>query len=507
MSRLSKNIVYNLFGQGLLVILGFVAVKFIFKQLGQDALGIIYFTFTLNALLTALLTLGINETTVREVAAFHEEDATYIKHLLQTASFFYWSLYILAAVALYASAPWLVTKWINLGTLSPFTATWILRVLGIASLLALPRSFYASILRGIQRMEFTNLIDVGASALQQFGAIVVLFLGGGLIQVTLWMASCYLLGLVIYFSVGAHFFGGKAFIPRISTSVIARNAGYTFRLAGITVLSIIHTQSDKAIVSKLLSLGVFGYYSMAYSGVSRGMQVAASVSQAVFPSFSALSKQGDRDGLMRQYRKLQDLLCYAIVPLFAAIPFAARPLFTFVLNAQAARMLLWPVTFLCVGFCMSGTLNIPYVFSLAVGKPEIAARTNYYALFAVLPVTALLVFKFGIAGAGFSWVFYHFFTYAYMMPRVCSECLGMSVGKWYLHVFKVFGLAGLTYGVAWAIMTFVGSFSILSLAVGYVFASTAFVAAAYRLIGDELRETLRRFTFLKPAPANTSPII
>jgi hypothetical protein len=65
----------------------------------------------------------------------------------------------------------------------------------------------------------------------------------------------------------------------------------------------------------------------------------------------------------------------------------------------------------------------------------------------------------------------------------------------------------LTYGGAWLIITFVGSSSILSLALGYVFASIAFVAAAYRLIGDELRETLRRLTFLKPAPASTFPLV
>jgi O-antigen/teichoic acid export membrane protein len=507
MSRLSKNILYNLVGQGLLVIVGFAAAKFIFKQLGQDALGIIYFTLTLNALLTAILSLGINETTVREVAASHKEDPTYITKLLQTASFFYWGLYVLTAVGLYAGAPWLVTKWINLDTLSPFTATRILRVLGIASLLALPRSFYMSILRGIQRMEFTNLIDVGTSALQQFGTIGILFLGGGLIKVTHWMAGCYLLGLVVYLTVCAHFFGFKVFVPRISTSVIDRNARFTFRLAGITILSIIHMQSDKAIVSKLLPLGVFGYYSMAYSAVARGMLVSTSVSQAVFPSFSALYKQGDHDALIRQYRKLQDLLCYAVMPMFAAIPFAARPLFTFVLNAEAARMLLWPATFLSIGFCMNGTMSIPYVFSLAVGKPGIAVRSNTYALFAVLPVTALLVYHFGIAGAGFSWVFYHLFTYAVMMPPICSQCLGMPVWKWYLHVFRIFALAGLTYGGAWLIITFTGSSSILSLVLGYVFASIAFVAVAYRLIGNELRETLRRLAFLKPAPAGASPLV
>jgi O-antigen/teichoic acid export membrane protein len=505
MSRVSKNILYNVVGQGLSIVLSFVAVKFIFKQLGQDALGIIYFTFTLNALLTAVLALGINETTVREVAAFHEEDPAYIRRLLQTASSFYWGLYALAAVALYMAAPWLVTKWINLGTLSPSAATMVLRVLGITTLLALPRSFCASILRGIQRMEFINLIDVGASALQQFGAIIVLFLGGGLAQVTLWMAACYFLGLVLYLSVCGHFFGARAFIPSISTAVIHRNAGFTFRLAGITVFSMIHTQSDKAIVSKLLPLGIFGYYGLAYSGVARGMLVTASVSQAVFPSFSALHKQGDREGLMGQYRKVQDLLCYAIVPLFAAIPFAARPVFTFVLNAQAAQMLLWPVTFLCIGFWMNGTVAIPYVFSLAVGKPGLAARSNYYALFATLPVTAVLVYKFGIAGAGFSWIFYHLFTYAYFVPRVCSECLNIPVLKWYAHVFRVFGLAGLTYGGTWAMIALVWPLTVLSQVLGYIVATAAYGAVAYHLLGDELVAALRQLNLLKPAPANLVP--
>jgi len=37
----------------------------------------------------------------------------------------------------------------------------------------------------------------------------------------------------------------------------------------------------------------------------------------------------------------------------------------------------------------------------------------------------------------------------------------------------------------------------------YLLAATVFVAVAYRLIGDELRETLRRLTSLKPAPVST----
>jgi hypothetical protein len=55
-----------------------------------------------------------------------------------------------------------------------------------------------------------------------------------------------------------------------------------------------------------------------------------------------------------------------------------------------------------------------------------------------------------------------------------------------------FALAGLTYAGASTIITCLAFPSILSLALGYAFASLAFVAAAFRLVGGELHETLRR---------------
>ena len=160
MSRLSKNIIYNLFGQGLLLVLGFVAVRYIFRQLGEDALGIIYFTAMMNAVLCAVLEMGICSTTVREVSGHFESDPNYIQELIRTFSLFYWGAYVLLGLAIYFLAPVLVEKWINLKTMDSATAIYVLRILGIASLVALPKSFYVSLLRGLQRMEFNNFIDV-----------------------------------------------------------------------------------------------------------------------------------------------------------------------------------------------------------------------------------------------------------------------------------------------------------------------------------------------------------
>ncbi len=109
---------------------------------------------------------------------------------------------------------------------------------------------------------------------------------------------------------------------------------------------------------------------------------------------------------------------------------------------------------------MNATISIPYMLSVAMGKPHIAARLNIYALVVVLPVTVLLIFRFGIAGAGFSWVFYHVFAYAYLIPRICRECLSEPARAWYLHVLQVLGLALVTYGPAWLVLTLTNVYSL-----------------------------------------------
>ena len=490
MSRLTKNIIYNLFGQGLVLIISFVAVKYIFSRLGAEALGIIYFTAAVNTVLSAVLEMGVSSTTVREISAHFGSDNNYVKNVVRTFSSFYWSIYLLAGLIIFFMAPFFVDKWIHLNIMSPAVAINIVRVLGIASITVLPRSFYASLIRGLQRMEFNNLIDVITTGLQQFGAILILILGGGLFLVIYWFAVSYILRVVIYFFVSARFFSFPALIPGFSLDVIKKNLNFTLKTTLISIFSTIHTQIDKIIISKLLPIATLGYYTFAYSGVAQGAILTGAVSQAAYPSFSAFWKAGDRNGLMSQYYKLQDLVCFGILPIFAAVPFVIIPLFSYIFNAGIAHLLLLPTTFLCLGFYMNGTLTIPHIFNLAVGKPGIAAKSNFYSLFITLPVTVILIYYLGLIGAGLSWIFYHIFGYFYGVPRTCRECLGIRIRDWYLHILRIIILAILTYGASWLILRTIGTYSILALVLAYIAASIVFLFCSYFLITKELRETL-----------------
>jgi O-antigen/teichoic acid export membrane protein len=490
MSKLSKNILYNLFGQGLLLVLGFVAVKYVFRQLGEDALGIIYFTLSLNAVLCAALEMGLCTTTVREVSSCHRDRPAYIQELLQTASALYWGVYLLLAAGIYFAVPFLVQHWIILKTVDPVTAIRGLRILAMAGLLTLPNRLYASVFQGIERMTFNNALDVGNWALQQFGTVAILLLGGGLLRVIWWMAMCFVFTSVAYMFTVTRFFPWRVLVPKYSSAVVRQNRGFSLHTAGISLLGVAQTQADKMILSKLLPIGVLGYYGMAYTLTARASLVTGAIAPAALPSFSGLFAAGEENALLRSYRKLQDLVCLISVPIFAGILFFSVPLFTSIFNGPTANLLLWPTVFLCLGFYMHAALYMPYIFSLAVGKPEISNKANFFALIFLLPVTAFLIYFYGLTGAGFSWVVYHLFVFAYTVPRLCRECLRIPVRDWFTHLGRILMLGAVTYGAAWMFVSLLSLHSVSGLALAYLFATTAFMLGTYGVMSSELRAAL-----------------
>jgi len=492
MSRVGRNIIYNFAGQGLLLLLGLVAVRFVFRQLGGDALGIIYAAATVSAVLSGVLELGVSATIVREVAAKVDSDLGYVRRLIRTASLFYWAAYLLVALVIFFGAPFFVHRWLLLQSMDPQTAIGALRILAISAMVILPRALYTSVLRGLQRMVFNNVIDVSVGALQQLGTIFIITRGGGVLQVAWWFAACYAAGIVAYVSLIAGFFSWRALLPTYSVEVVRRNLRFSSHLMGISLLAAIYTQADKVFVSKLLPLVTFGYYAFAAGVVSRATLVTQAIAQAAFPSFSVLMAQGDRPTLQVQYRKLHELLSFVTVPIFAGITFAALPLFSYLFNPSVAHLLLLPTALLCLGWYMNGTLNVPYVFSLAAGKPEISSRSNFLALFIVLPITFVLVLTLGLTGAALSWVVYHIWAYAYAIRRICRECLEMAPATWYAHIARIGALVAATYGTAFVLDRLLMPDSIAGIVIAYLLGSLAFVMGGYVLIGDELRESLAR---------------
>lgn len=495
MSRVSRNIIFNLAGQALIVALGFMGTRLVFLRLGEESLGILYFALAVYAVFTPIVDLGVSSTIVREVAAHRDTDQDYIVSLVQTGTLFYWCSYALLAAAMWLAAPWLVSHWISLKSLRMNVAVECLRVLAASLLLMLPRSLYANLLRGVERMELNNAVDVATMALQQGGTIVIVVFGGGLVVISYCYLISFVLNIIVYVCIAHRFVPWRAFVPTASRGVVSRNLAFTSQVSAYSILSMVQMEADKVLISKFLPVSFLGFYGVAQTMVARVSRLPAAITQAAFPTFSVLFHRDDHAGLLKEYRRLQDLVCYGLMPVFAAVVFSARPLFHYLLNDEAARLLLLPTALLSLGWYMNATLNIPAILSLAVGRADIGARQNFYALFLVLPVTAWMIWRWGLVGAGLSCVFYHLYAYSYEGWRIAAECLHIDPIEWYVHLLKIFALALATYGMAWLLFGLgaQNESSILLPLLAFGSASAVFLFGAYQSMGNELRDGIDRW--------------
>jgi O-antigen/teichoic acid export membrane protein len=492
MTRLSKNIVYNVIGQALSLVLSFVAVRFVFRRLGGDALGLIYFNQSVSVALMLALELGIYKTTVREVASHHADDPRYIRQLIGTATSFYWSAYIVLASVSYFAVPLLIHHWVHLESLDQVAATRVMRILILGTLLALPRGLYDSLLLGLERMGHTNTLRLTITAVQQFGIFLVLLLHGSLFDVAYWIVGCYAAGLLAYFVVCARLFSFRSLLPCFNSRVVKSNWAFSVHVFTISACGWFLGETDKFVISRLLPLGIMGSYTVAKGAVTRCAMLTVAVNEATYPHLSALFKTNDLKRFRAQCQKLHDLVCVAILPIYAAMPFVAPPIFSFLFTPRVSRMLLLPVTILALGSYLQGTVTISNVAALAAGKPDIMARLNYFAVFIVVLGYVLFIRFFGLVGAGLSWVLYPLLAYAYSVPRTCRECLGVSVGVWVGDVLKILGLGAATYGLAWLIVFYRGALTPAWLFSAYVLATVAFLIAVYSTMTEELRGSVRR---------------
>jgi O-antigen/teichoic acid export membrane protein len=504
-SRVARNIAFNFSGQFLLIGLSLIAVRFVFRQLGADSLAVILAALTLGAILSATLDLGVASLTVREVSAHAASDRAYVQKLIGTASLFYWLIFIALGLAVYFLSPWIVDRWFRLETLDPALATQTLQVLGIGSLSALPRSLYTGVLRGLERMEFNNGIDVAVTALQQVGMLALLWFGAGLLPIAYCYAVCFAAGLLAYVAVVARLLGWRVLLPTFSAEVVRRNVAYAASMFVVSAVAPIHLQADRVLVSKLLPFANFGTYATASRLVGAGSLPTSAVAQAAFPSFSSLARANDRTQLTIQYRKLQDFLCLGSVIVFAGIAFSALPLLSLVFNRAVANTLVLPTAILCFGAYLNTTVQLPYMVALAMGKPMTVAKTNLYGLFIVLPAATALTFLLGLSGAAMTLVVFDLFIYAYMMPRICADCLEMSVWDWYGHIARILLLAGATYGVGLLLAVTLGSGGLGALLVAFAVATAAYLLVAQALMPGELKESLTRLGRSLSSPAGATP--
>jgi len=250
------------------------------------------------------------------------------------------------------------------------------------------------------------VIQVSVSTIRGIGAVLILWLISPTIQAFfLWqiIISCVNTGLLGFFL--WHRLPRSENRATFQKQLLVGIWRFAAGMTGITILSTLLTQLDKIILSKMLPLEIFGYYTLAGVVAMSLYRLVSPVFSAIYPRFTQLVSLGDQDGLKQLYHKSSQFLSVLIFPVTLVVAmFSYDILLIWTQNPTTAEKSHLLVTVLICGTALHGLMHVPYALQLASGWTKLTFYTNLVAVLVLAPIIVYLTNRYGALGGASAWV-------------------------------------------------------------------------------------------------------
>jgi O-antigen/teichoic acid export membrane protein len=175
-NRQALNIIANFSGVGARLTFSLVFSIIYFRLLGSEGYGLIGF-FTSLATLSTLFDLGLNQTTVREVARREAdpERAGELRSVVFTLQLMLGAIGLSLGSLVALCSPWIAVSWFSEASLTTHEVAVSVAMMGCALTLMFPANLFYGTLIGLQRQVLSNSILVAATAFRGALTLIALF--------------------------------------------------------------------------------------------------------------------------------------------------------------------------------------------------------------------------------------------------------------------------------------------------------------------------------------------
>jgi O-antigen/teichoic acid export membrane protein len=459
---LKKNIISNIFGSFYGSFVQFFLLPIILAKVGPEAYGLVGLYFTILAFFT-LFDLGLTPTLFREISKLANVTKKNRKNFFlvnfTNLQKIYFGIVFLLIIFSYFMAPIISIYWLNVNSLPIDVLVNSLRFIMIQSAFQLLNNFY---LNGIAALDMvsSNIVTSLNSTLRLFVTLYVLFFYVGniefyfLIQLYLTILNTIFSGYILYRKL--FLISGKKslftfflinFFSKFDIKVFSKIKEFSIGMMYTTVLVFLITQSDKIILTKLLTLEQFGYYSIAISVPLAISSLANLITRSFQPKMNQLFEVRNIAELDLLYLKACSLIAYAIA--FLAIPlmiFSREFLLLFLAGNDEVVKIVPVFTMLVFGYSLHSLTFMPYALSISNGWARYGLNVSIFALLIMTPLNILLTIKFHLLGAALAWLIlsigYLFFSVVYLhknihrnLIRKFYACIGLQLTGIFLSFF------------------------------------------------------------------------
>lgn len=416
--------------------MGLAFVPVYIRYLGIEAYGLIGFFVALQAWMN-VLDFGMGPTVNRELARrmYDSSQAQSSLNLLRSIELVSFGAAAFAATLLVFVASLLSENWFKNQTLSSDSIYFSIVIMAGVISVRLIEGVYRNALLGLQQHWSYNLQRIVYATLTPVGAVLVLeFCGSKIEYFFAWQLFAIIISVFVMRCLAYLYLRQNCSKAYFDWSEIKTVFKFASGMFGITLITLLLTQLDKLVLSRMLSLDAFGYYALAASLSAALVSLVSPVEQAIFPKLSSLFSRHEMAHLASVYHKGAQLVTVVLGSFSIVLFFFSKEILTlWTQNKEIAANTAMILQVLAIGTLLNGLMWVPYKLQLAGGWTSLAFRMNLAMVVILVPLMLYVVPIFGGLGAAYVWCVLNLTYVLITIPIMHRRLLKGQMGVWYLY--------------------------------------------------------------------------
>ena len=410
---LKRNILASYASQIYVTLVGILILPLYLKYMGAEAYGLVGF-FTMLQAWFNLLDMGLTPTVARETARFRggATDALSYRRLLRALQLIFFAVALLGGGAMFVFSGLIADGWLKVQTLPLAQVQLALQLMAVGVALRWMSGLYRGCISGSERLVWLGGFNAFVATLRFVGVLPILIWVGH--SPAVFFTYQLLVAVIELAGLAAKAFGLFPAVPPgqqlgwSPTSLftpIKPVLKFSLTIAFTSSVWVLVTQTDKLVLSKLLPLADYGYFTLAVLAASGVMMISGPISGALLPRMARLQAEGDEAGLISLYRNATQLVAVIAIPACLVLAFfAEQVLWVWTGDAHAAAQAAPVLRMYAVGNGFLAVAAFPYYLQFAKGDLKLHLIGNVFFVLLLIPSLVWATWQYGATGAGYAWL-------------------------------------------------------------------------------------------------------
>jgi O-antigen/teichoic acid export membrane protein len=420
---LKKNIVANFGSQFYATAAALIAVPLYFKFMGAESYGLIGF-FSMLQVFFNLLDMGITPTMARESARYNGGaiSATAYRQLARALEGIFCIVALVGCFLFFILADPIAVHWLKASSIPINEVIGSLQLIAFIIALRWMGGLYRGVISGAERLVWLSIFN---SIVTTFRFLLVLPL---LIFISASTDTFfkYQLGVALVEFVILIYMAYKI-LPSVPKGTLAKwelaplrpVLKFSLSIAFTSSVWVLITQIDKLLLSKILPLEEYAYFTVAVMLASGIMLVTGPISIAIMPRMTRLQAETKTDELLLIYRQTTRLVTILITPVtLMLVIFSAEVLWVWTGDRSIVDNSSDVLMLYSIGYAFLAVGAFPYYLQYAKGDLHLHLVGNAIFALLIIPSVIWLAINFGMRGAGWAWLLSNITYFLFWVPLV-----------------------------------------------------------------------------------------